>query len=87
MEEMATLQNALVNASKDMNGTSSGDLLALLVNQDLGKVEAAKELMDKFNEFRNIVGAADGIEGVQQQGKKAVDEKIKTFQVRVEAGY
>lgn len=81
MEEMATLQASVVNASRDINGTSSGDMLALLTNQGLGKVVAVNDLMDKFNDFQNTIGATEGVEGVQQKGKEAVDEKVKTFQV------
>lgn len=81
MEEMVALQTSINTISKDMTATEGGEVLALFMKDQLEKVEATKELVDRVNEFRDTIGAADGLEGVQEQGRRVIDEKVKIFQV------
>ncbi|CAM9555140.1 unnamed protein product [Pylaiella littoralis] len=107
MEEIVTLQSVLGDETlKQMqllsditegkvNATESGEMLALFLREQLEKVEATKELVDRVEDFRDSIGAvgiewdgnAGGLVGlealqkrVQDRGRKAIDEKIAAFQ-------
>lgn len=61
-----------------------GEILAVFMKDQLQKVEATKKVIDRVNEFRDSIRSGDGLEGVQAQGKKAIDESIRNLQVELE---
>ncbi|CAB1113920.1 unnamed protein product [Ectocarpus sp. CCAP 1310/34] len=104
MDEMASSQTfigeemrrqmQLLSEGK-VNATESREILAGFFREQLEKVEATKELVDRVEEFRESLGKVgvewdgdagglvglDGLqERVQEQGRKAIDDKIVSFQ-------
>ncbi|CAN0111908.1 unnamed protein product [Ectocarpus sp. 12 AP-2014] len=92
--EETTRQMQLLSEGK-VNATESREILAGFFREQLEKAEATKELVDRVEEFRESLrkvgvewdGDAGGLVGldglqerVQEQGRKAIDDKIVSFQ-------
>ncbi|CAM9438289.1 unnamed protein product [Ectocarpus sp. 13 AM-2016] len=104
MDEMASSQNFIGEETRrqmqllsegKVNATESREILAGFFREQLEKIEATKELVDRVEEFRESLGEVgvewdgdagglvglDGLqERVQEQGRKVIDDKIVAFQ-------
>ncbi|CAM9475443.1 unnamed protein product [Ectocarpus sp. 8 AP-2014] len=104
MDEMASSQTFIGEETRrqmqllsegKVNAAESREILAGFFREQLEKVEATKELVDRVEEFRESLGEVgvewdgdagglvglDGLqERVQEQGRKAIDDKIVSFQ-------
>lgn len=91
MEEIAAVQMYLNTVSKeeeDNDNTSRKDannnkreVLSLFMRDQLDKVEAIKDLVDKVNDVKDSLGATESSGGVQEQGWRVFDDKIRSLQV------